>query len=787
MVSRVDSSCRSFVGLHFKAYRAVSNKICGITATIFYNTILPEKICSLVKKTVTNIVQIPEIDYSKVTTQRLILKAYNKISKENVNLDNYKTLVQLRRENEVQSMRIDLKNKPSFIEFSRVIDELINELFPKIMSELVLKVPSLIEKICLYQLKIVYFYVNYQINRRTNYRERILTSSMFKNINQIFGYFRTNISQCILSEENIKPILNSEHISLKLLKGVDKKIGEAKSVPSMSDLLIASFAKSFKLMEEVDGYMKENKFDELSEKEAFIGVLQWYKKRGALPEGIPDPDAIPLNESNIIENLDKSLFEYLDQLSKEIVEALVPKRHKNKILGMAYWLEGKNGLIKLLSLLIGELGVRQIADPRLLAIALLNASGVETLDYEKDGFGRKNSRRVFNLGREIIEEKLKGKLNIFEITQLFYDSNLKASPQSYEGILQSQDLKKKLKDHIFTTIYNLIKPEEYQYKGGLKNIRESMQTLPLLGGATIGMHLLINGILFSCQYCKLDSQESFLAWMTRNLVGKNLCSSITDRIMELIYHPSLRVVILSLIQDIRTHLKQRVDILASEQEKITFENLKTINTFLIKHFMKEINLPLDTFTNYFFGENMVSQFKSFLKPGEKSIIEIAIESSIPKIKEFTLYIRCCETMRKKGIFFEGDDKFWEVFIREYINSQMSIFEIKTFEYREVIVDKLLKLNSTDFLNEMIKRVSDKPTVRLSSPISESIVEDYHMPNDTIPLEHPKNKKNSNEFTSDTPNLSAAIIEDYAKPKKNKKTDKTKILPISFIEDYTAQQ
>ena len=426
MVTKVDSSCRSFVGLHFKVYRAVCNKLTNLASTIFYKTILPEKICNLVKKTAIKIVQIPEIDYSKVTTQRIILTAYNKISKgEQVCLKEYKTLVELRRENEIQVMQGELINKQSFIEFSQVIDKLMNELFPKIMSELILKVPSLAEKICLYNLKIFYFYVHYQINRRTNYRERLLTSSIFKDINQIFSYFRTNISQCILSEETIKPIINSEYVSLKILKGVDKKIREAKPIPSMSDIFIASFAKSFKLMEEVDRYMKENKFNELSEKEAFISVLQWYKNRGALPKGIPDPDMLSLNESNIIENLDISLYRYLDQLSEEIINAMVPKTHKNKILGLAYWLEGKNGLIKLLSFLIGELGVRQIADPQLLAIALLNASGVETLDYENSKLKEViNSKNLEKQKKYIIEPYLVARrVNNFKI--IFVPQNVK--------------------------------------------------------------------------------------------------------------------------------------------------------------------------------------------------------------------------------------------------------------------------------------------------------------------------------------------------------------------------
>src|SRR5262249_39351848 len=129
-------------------------------------------------------------------------------------------------------------------------------------------------------------------------------------------------------------------------------------------------------------------YAECSAKQKFIARLTWHKGNNTLPKGVPDPSQERLTPENLQKKMDESLSEYIHHYVEKYLNKISIKQFNEGILGVIYFLEGKDLLIKLLIFLISEFGIKQLADPHLFALSFLNSNGIEVMDYELDGFGR---------------------------------------------------------------------------------------------------------------------------------------------------------------------------------------------------------------------------------------------------------------------------------------------------------------------------------------------------------------------------------------------------------------
>jgi len=144
------------------------------------------------------------------------------------------------------------------------------------------------------------------------------------------------------------------------------------------------------------------------------------------------------------------------------------------------------------------------------------------------------------------------------------------------------------------------------------------------------------------------------------------------------------------------------------------------------------------------------QFQQLLKPSEGSLFEKVLSEFLPTVKELKLYCRLLVSFRDQSVWFEGDEKFWEFFIRESLNRLAAIHVMKEhgpdaglpqaalFEIRNQYVEKMLSMDDAELRNYLsdIPKCSellhqwdivedDEPAVSLTaSPSGIVFIENY---------------------------------------------------------------
>ena len=525
-------------------------------------------------------------------------------------------------------------------------------------------------------------------------------------------------------EEQTKPILNFEYLFLNLFSKIKKNQSHLQTAKT----IVQSLAHSFSQQKDIEEFM--SKFQFSSNEEAFIARLEWHKTHGYLPKGLPDPHAVRLTPQNLQEKLDEAFNQYLAEIIEKFLTAKCPNQLKTGVAGLFYFLEGKDILIKLLTYLIAEFGFKQLVDPHAFALALLIGNGVETMDYELDGFGREKKSLVLRIGQEIMSKATYEKASSSSLITIFENSGLKSSPGSFEAFLQKKAAKEQLKERISSIFHQMIKPENYQHPDiFLKNMRKKVEQVPVVNTAMLGLHLLINGSFFSFNYLFKNKAEtsSFSSYMFRHLAGKNLTNYFAERMVELVYHPSWRITLLQIIESIFSDQGQNPE----GQEKdinhlLLKKNLHKITEFVFEHFTKNSSVPLKDnlgpLLEHFNGDTILKLFLNLLKPSETPLIDKILKSILPTVEELLFYTRVIDSFRKESVSFDGDAKFWEFFLRETLNQLVAI-EIRKKSInsdpiplaemaaiRQEIVKKLLSLKQQELRSLLSKLPQSNPTL-----------------------------------------------------------------------------
>lgn len=647
------------------------------------------------------------------------------------------TFSQQRKKREMKEFKLRLGSNTIYAEFCKETAQLIYEIIPKIAGEAMALLPPAFEMYGLYKAGFGARYLNWKVIQRTNYREYFLNSNVGRNLSHFYCGLRYSLTNSILCKENVSPLINLEHLLLLLSTKISpKKEGDQEVFP-LSEIILKSLGKSITHLQNADAFVLSCNCK--SEEEAFIARLEWYRQNNILPDGLPDPREVRLNTSNLQDELNKALNGYLDGISGLILDKTCPKKFSNPFLNFFYHLEGKDILKNILVLLIGELGVKQVADPHQFSLAILFAKGIDIADYELDGFGKNRADTILRAGREMMQESLKDNTTREAIVNIYERTGLRQSPESFEGIRQKNEAKELLKKTIFEQLYNAIKEPTFRHSGAIKSARERFHELPILGMATTSLHMICNGLWFSLGYLVRDESQQqipFGTWMIKHLSGHNGINRLADKIIELLYHPGWRFIVLSFIESITDHLQNRVGKSHSEVEETPTDHMRTIIKFLSNHFSKDLGIPIDGVIDYLVGEEQLKEIQSFLKTSGKPLQEVAMESMLPTIKESLLTIRITNLFRKHSIEFSGDDQFWKFFIREYLNRLVknelqarnsNIKLVQVAEYtaiRERILTDLLKLSQRE-LRQFFCPVPITAPVRPSPQIPRHrIIEEY---------------------------------------------------------------
>lgn len=725
------------IRMHIRAYRALNDKIldCGLYA--LNKLARPEETFQSYSDFGAFATRFAPVDYTIVTLKRAVNRVcrFAHLSRAFAPRE-LKTNNQREKKREKQLMRLEMGEKSPFAQFAKDTANFAYTLFPKVVYQQMLGIPSLAEKSFFYQLSLHYRYFNYQLDRRTDYRNNIVESSMSKTAFRWYCFTVANLIQPLLSKGNVSPILDLEYLLLKICQKLQPK--EERPGKKMSDVVIASFARSIERLQQCAIDLKPLPVD--SKNEAFIEWLGWYKRHGVLPPGVPDPEKVGLDNGNLEIELEKALYEYLDTISTAILDEIVPKKFKNPFVHFIYWIEGKNGLMKLLSYLIGELGVKQVSDPHLFALALLSALGIEIADFEIEAFGRKQMETIFKAGEKIIKRSQeKENYSSSLAVKGFLETGLKYCPRSVEGNEQKREARARLEKALCDLLYDAIKPERYRYEGVTKEVRKMVQKVPVLGSAAVLLNTFYTSISFSISYYlteKKGGDETLLVQLIRTIWGKAYTQTLIERTMELLYHPAWRLVALQLISDVTNHLFNKAgEVHQLKKEPSTNDNVRTIVAFILRHYTPLESLPL--LSNLNLTDAMVDSLKAtFTQPGGKSFIEIVLESLLPVINETHAYLRLGESFRSEGVYFEGDAKFWELFIREYLNRAMLSAEKAGVprewlpSARDKIVKKLLSMEKDEMRRELLTRPHFDPVVKQEEQIKdEDFIWDYEKEKD----------------------------------------------------------
>jgi len=677
------------------------------------------------------------IDYCYTST----LRAVNKISvrffsREPMDPEDLKTLGQKKREREIVIYQRTLGENTAYPDFCRTTAQYINMSIPHFFGEKLSDLPGFGEATFLFRINLPIRYANYKIDQRSGYRNKLINSLFGKCVQGNYVGYRTRMAHLLLGKHNLEPLINFEHLLLKLCTTLSGMY-ERKPTRNLTGTLLKSIGSSLAKQEEVDQFLQP--MDLHSDDERFIARLEWHKRDQSLPRGLPDPHQISLTTRNLPEKLDEALYDLIEEMVIKLLDrhAIISKKSFLRVL---YELEGRDVTVHLLTYLIAEYGVKQLTDPHLFALAILYGGGEETAEYELDGFGKNSRKAIFEVGHDILEGVLGGKLSWGQINKIYEDSELRPSPGSMEGILQQREAKEKLREFLANFIYEMIKEDHFRHSGMLKGVRERASRLPAVGMATLSLHFIINGMLFSFGYLfrgKKQDDTTFLTWMGKHFAGQSLCKFLADRIVDLIYHPSWRVTLMQVIEHMNESMQKPVGREEAE-EPFQPEDFKPITDFLFQHFIKDSQLPFEAniapLVDYFTGEGLFLQFKELIKPAEEPLLEKALESLIPTIKELMLYSRVIDTFREERISFNGDAKFWEIFIRESLNQLVSGQVADTMSLsekpklsdlsamRNVFVERLLVLDKNE-LREYLLGIEEQTSLIRQWEMVPSISED----------------------------------------------------------------
>lgn len=599
-----------------------------------------------------------------------------------------KTLKQKEREEDIKRMQRALGAHSVCPSFCEVTAQLIEEVVQHKIGEKLDGAPGVVEDYMRYKMRLTApyglgwggEYVHYQVDKRTGCRSALSDSRVGKALQRWYCAIRTYVAHKALARTNMDVFLNFEHILLKTCCEVGEAqkaaLEEAKSLsasgkPATNKTIafaLQSLASIMAKQNDFEAYLEQMKKppEPLGADDALILSLVWHKKHNALPRGLPDPTKVRLTAATLSGHLQKALHDYI---SEEVVGRLLESKVSPKGLsGILYFLELKDLLKEIATTGAIEGVLEQLLNPDLFALAVLTGAGVETMELEPDKFGLKTRESVLKTGRKILKYSLDPRSDSASIIKIFEKAELKNAPGNDEGIIQRQRAKAELQVLVSGMIRKVFDKSDKQ--PGSSGFSNTLHQLPVVGSATRGLNFLINSAIYAWQYYANEAQKgdtSFFGWMTTNLSGDPLFNHLAERIIALIYHPSWRIILLQLIDALVLSVAGDKD--GGETEEEMRANFKVIASFLFAHVAPDsLRSEVGAVATYFTGDKAFEVFKTHVdKPAEIPLVERSVPFLMPTVKEYLLFVRLTEFFRMQGVHFEGDAKFWECYIREYLN------------------------------------------------------------------------------------------------------------------------
>lgn len=646
-------------------------------------------------------------DFTYTSSCRLINEASFRIFNYQLfDRSNLKTYREQKWEREVEELRGKIQNE-TVATFCRDTADCVDACVIKAAGETLRGAPKQGESWFFYWLGLPMRYAYRQLSKR-GVRDEILNTQQVKNLGSRYNGFSTRIAHS-LGGPTLRSLLHSE----RLLLGACKKIMNASSDRPfpVKEIVCKRLAKSLSNEKELERIWNGKK----TEGEKKIAVLDWLKRRDDLPAGLPDPSG--LLPENLLEKENEALYAHICKLIEKFLDKHAPESIRKGVTGAVYELEGKDAFVHLAAQLIIDVLIKQVADPHLFAQTILYSQG-EVMDLELDGFGMGKGDDVFDAGHEILNSEEK------PIHQILDEYKLKKSPGGQEANRQKEATRERLKEYFAASFMQMFESEKNE-----KTTFEPHQ--PIFGAGSIGWHFLMNTMNFGIKHLK--SISFFAAEKGQQKISKYFAG----RMVDLIYHPSWKIILLQMLEGLSENFFER----SSDEPAIEKEDFDHMASFLGKHFFGSLEanqLPNVYYANtlawvlnkaclspthkslgelmsdaflYMKSDELFEKFQEHINTPStsKPFLEEGLEALIPTMRELLLHCRLTDANRKRGNSFDGDDKFWGVYLRSVLaqlTGKASSLEEKA-RLRGEIIGELLTLDEEALIERLRETEREK--------------------------------------------------------------------------------
>lgn len=629
----------------------------------------------------------------------------------------------------------------TIIVFSQTLSKFIHNKLKQEISQILFDLPEIYIIRYIRTLSLPLWYLCRQVSKNIDVHKIIQNKVGFK-IKFYFVKFCLYIAQLISDKNNVNMVLNFEYITVDFLSKLKKNHFNKETlvfkVVQIFDCILVNHNKSLL-------YVSSLGIE--SDKDKLICIIDWYSKNYKLPQSLPNP--LLVNSKN----LDVCIKNSLEKYCKIRVKIILNKIYTNKkynFSNLIYLIEGKDFLVDIFTNLLVNNLVQQLVDPDLFAINILNSANIETMSFEQNVF---DFNHIFTVAEQILNNIDNNNIDtIYDVV----NNTILQSTEGVESIKRKRCLKNSLTSYISNIIYKSIKNNKNDNPlNYLKSIKKSTQNIPVVGMTTGVLNFMINCCFFSLSYIANNSKnnESFYKWMFSSLHSKEMANKLAIKIVEFIYSPQWIINVLFLFEFlIDTFLDDdsNIDSLFSENDNTLVEKtdkcIKNIiySTFVYFFYKSSPNDSVSKIVKTVSTKNIATTLINFFENqtekkyrlpvfDQSLFVNKLLFSIIPSLNENCLIVEMINTSRSYGCFFDNDQHFWDIFIRQYIN--------KVDKHNQKIhVDKIDCLQYIDikYLIETLNLISYFKQTTFNEPVRISIFNNAELSKNLISVYEPDN-------------------------------------------------
>lgn len=520
------------------------------------------------------------------------------------------------------------------------------------------------------------------------------------------------LKRSFFSKDNLLPFVNWEHFLLTQLT----------AKPYLKDIPLTRRQMGAALFKSLANFQRLH-----AASTGPIETLKRLAEKELLPTSLPKP--VNLYSHNLEEELDNALYSFIEAKIEPLVDSYGPASLRDGIaLGTVHKLFGKKLQAKVVTGIIIECVFRPLVDPYQLSLTLLSSLGRDTLPLDIWGFGPECTPHVLEIGQRMCKD-LPDKYSP-ETLSHFTQSKLRASIGGQIEQEQRAKAKKLLIEALSELFSVLIQAQKSGEKSedALGRIVDSMKSLPVVGLATISLSAIVNSLSLSWGYFTQDSSSSYFSWMAAQLFGKALADHLAERAVEMIYDPSWRLMMTYLLTDLIKALEKP----AVVSSAVSPQDVQVVAQYLFSHFApmgKSIPKILPEDTLWKMSKQIGEWFDTSLVADPEEFVSAALQ---PPLKELILSYRVCDHFRTNVVHFEGDAKFWQVFVCQVLNARVgnqfrawkSAPQQERARFRQELVDELFTQDAATLVQTLSEPITfqEEPLAKSTGKIQ--IVEEY---------------------------------------------------------------